>query len=201
MKRISVHALFGLAAAAVATLSIVHGVRLQQTMQLNQRIIAAARSPAEAPALVASAAQPASAASRPDAAVARDAPRLVRLAHATALSKAGAFDEAFKVYSGLLEPGQSDTVSRHAQYNLGNMYLRQALAGGTRADAGPLVELAKQRYRDLLRAEPQDWDARYNLERALRVAPEEQESAAEENNQPVERRSVSLRGMTPGDLP
>jgi len=79
--------------------------------------------------------------------------------------------------------------------------LRQALAGGTRADAGPLVELAKQRYRDLLRAEPQDWDARYNLERALRVAPEEQESAAEENNQPVERRSVSLRGMTPGDLP
>jgi hypothetical protein len=32
-----------------------------------------------------------------------------------------------------------------------------------------LVELAKQRYRDLLRAEPQDWDARYNLERALRA--------------------------------
>lgn len=201
MKRVSVHALFGLAAAAMATLCVVQGLRLQQTMQLNQRIVAAARSPAEAPALASSAAQAASAASRADAAVDRDAPRLVRLAQATALSRAGAFDDAFKVYSGLLEPGQSDSVSRHAQYNLGNMYLRQALAGGNRADAGPLVELAKQRYRDLLRAEPQDWDARYNLERALRAAPEEQESTAEENNQPVERRSVSLRGMTPGDLP
>jgi mxaK protein len=201
MKRVSVHALFGLAAAAMATLCVVQGLRLQQTMQLNQRIVAAARSPAEAPALASSAAQAASAASRADAAVDRDAPRLVRLAQATALSRAGAFDDAFKVYSGLLEHGQSDSVSRHAQYNLGNMYLRQALAGGTRADAGPLVELAKQRYRDLLRAEPQDWDARYNLERALRAAPEEQESTAEENNQPVERRSVSLRGMTPGDLP
>ena len=201
MKRVSVHALFGLAAAAMATLCVVQGLRLQQTMQLNQRIVDAARSPDGAPALAASAAQPASAASRADAAIARDAPRLVRLAQATALSRSGAFDEAFKVYSGLLEPGQSDSVSRHAQYNLGNMYLRQALAGGTRADAGPLVELAKQRYRDLLRAEPQDWDARYNLERALRAAPEEQESTAEENNQPVERRSVSLRGMTPGDLP
>jgi hypothetical protein len=63
------------------------------------------------------------------------------------------------------------------------------------------VELAKQRYRDLLRAEPQDWDARYNLERALRSAPEEQEASAEETNQPVERRNVSLRGMKAGDLP
>jgi mxaK protein len=201
MKRISVHALFGLAAAAVATLSIVHGVRLQQSTQLNQRIIAAAGRPPMRPRW------PPRLHNRRPLRPARTQPSLETRRDSCdwpmqrPCRKAGAFDEAFKVYSGLLEPGQSDTVSRHAQYNLGNMYLRQALAGGTRADAGPLVELAKQRYRDLLRAEPQDWDARYNLERALRVAPEEQESTAEENNQPVERRSVSLRGMTPGDLP
>jgi hypothetical protein len=67
MKRVSVHALFGLVAVAVATLSVVQGVRLQQTVQLNRNIMAAARSPAGAPALAASAAPQASAASGPDA--------------------------------------------------------------------------------------------------------------------------------------
>ena len=96
--------------------------------------------------------------------------------------------------------GELDALGRQALFNLGNMYLRQGLAQGT-AEALPLVELAKQRYRDLLRATPDDWDARYNLERALRLAPEEQDALAEEENEPVERRRVMLRGMDPGDLP
>lgn len=185
MKRLSVHAAFALAAAAAAAAAVAafQGWRLQQELRLNSAIVAV-----QGP-------------SKEEAAVPRDAPREVRLAHATALSKAGAFDAAFKAFSGLIEPGRSDAVSRHAQYNLGNMYLRQGLGTTSGADTGPLVELAKQRYRDLLRAEPQDWDARYNLERALRAAPEEQEAVAEETNEPVERRNVALRGMKPGDLP
>ncbi|MEI2677270.1 MAG: MxaK protein [Burkholderiaceae bacterium] len=201
MKRLSVHAAFGVAAVAVAGLAAWQALRLQQAIQLNGRIVAASRLPVAASPPAASASNSASASALPESTVARDAPREVRLAHATALSKAGAHDAAFKVYSSLLEPGRSDAVSRHAQYNLGNMYLRQALAAGDRSDTRPLVELAKQRYRDLLRAEPQEWDARYNLERALRVAPEEEDATAEETNQPVERRNVSLRGMKAGDLP
>ena len=34
------------------------------------------------------------------------------------------------------------------------------------------MELAKQRYRDVLLINPQNWNARHNLELALRVAPE-----------------------------
>lgn len=61
--------------------------------------------------------------------------------------------------------------------------------------------MAKQRLRDALRADPNDWDARYNLERALRAAPEEQDTTVEETATPVERRNVMLRGLVPGDLP
>ena len=201
MKRLSVHAAFAVAAVAVAGLAARRALPLQQPTQLTGPTAAASRAPVAAPPPAASASNAASATAPLESAVARDAPREVRLAQATALSKAGAHDAAFKLYSSLLEPGRSDTVSRHAQYNLGNMYLRQALAAGEGGDTRPLVELAKQRYRDLLRAEPQDWDARYNLERALRAAPEEQDATAEETNQAVERRNVSLRGMKAGDLP
>ncbi|MBZ8141823.1 MxaK protein [Rubrivivax gelatinosus] len=180
MKRRSAQAAFALATVAAATLAAWQGLQLQRQLRLNEAVAAAAR---------------------PDAAVARDAPRELRLAHAAALARAGAFDAAFKAYSGLVEPGGGDRISRHAQYNLGNLVLRQGLATGARSEAGPLLELAKQRYRDLLRADPQDWDARYNLERALRAAPEEEDAAPDEDNEPVERRAVSLRGMKPGDLP
>lgn len=219
MKRLSVHAVFGLLVAAAAATAAVQGLRLQQARQLNAAIEAASQAPV-AQAAAASPA-PASGASAPTAAaepaadqVARDAPREVRLARATALAQAGAYDVAFKAYSGLIEPGRVDALGRHALYNLGNMVLRQGLglapAGGegaapaaarSPAETGPLIELAKQRYRDLLRADPGDWDARYNLERALRAAPEEQAEAVEETNTPVERRQVMLRGLTPGDLP
>ena len=188
MRRISMHAAFALATTAALAGAGFYGLQWQQARQLNTTIAAAAQAPA-----------PSSSAA--EATVSRDAPREVRLAQATAWSQAGAFDAAFKHFAGLIEPGRSDAVSRHAQYNLGNMYVRQGLASGTPADTGPLLELAKQRYRDLLRADPQDWDARYNLERTLRAAPEEQETTAEAPNVPVERRNVALRGMTAGDLP
>jgi mxaK protein len=125
---------------------------------------------------------------------------VVRRARAGGRGRAGAHDAAFKAYGGVIRSGELDALGRQALFNLGNMYLRQALAGGGN-DALPLIELAKQRYRDLLRAMPDDWDARYNLERALRLAPEDQEAVAEEDNVPVERRRVMLRGMDPGDLP
>ena len=184
MKRRTVHLVFGVLSLCCVGVALERGLRLRQTVSLNTEIARIAAAPVGK-----------------DAATAPlSAPRELQLAQALALSKAGAHDAALKGYASLIQAGERDPVARQALFNLGNMYLRQGLAQGT-AEALPLVELAKQRYRDLLRATPGDWDARYNLERALRLAPEEQEAVAEEDNVPVERRRVMLRGMDPGDLP
>ena len=185
MRRITLHAAFGSLALSCAAVAATQAVRLRQTERLNADITASAQAPVgpDNPMLPL-----------------QDAAPEVRLAHAGALARAGAHDAAFKAYGGVIRSGELDALGRQALFNLGNMYLRQALAAGSN-EALPLVELAKQRYRDLLRATPDDWDARYNLERALRLAPEEQEAVAEDDNVPVERRRVMLRGMDPGDLP
>lgn len=190
MRRIQVHAVFGALALACAAAAAVQALRLHQARQLDAQVVAAAQAPVN---LDAATLPPLS-----------DAPE-VRLARAGAMARAGAYDAAFKTYGGLIRPGDIDALGRQALFNLGNMYLRQGQAqagsSGKAGDALPLVELAKQRYRDLLRTSPGDWDARYNLERALRLAPEEQDTVAEEDNVPVERRRVMMRGMEPGDLP
>jgi mxaK protein len=95
-----------------------------------------------------------------------------RLAHAVALAKVD-YDGALAAYKVTIHTGRED-LRRIALYDLGNLHLRHALQVGL-SDEGqslPLIELAKQSYRDLLRRDPSDWDARYNLERTLRLAPE-----------------------------
>ena len=78
----------------------------------------------------------------------------------------------------------------------------RALAAGDRSDTRPLVELAKQRYRDLLRAEPQEWDARYNLERALWLAPELEPPPPEDELPPeAKERTISTLPGARLDLP
>ena len=185
MRRITAHALYGSLALACAAMALTQALRLRQAERLNADITASAQAQVD----------PAHPTLPP-----QDAAPEVRLARAGALARAEAHDAAFKAYSGVIRSGELDALGCQALFNLGNMYLRQGLAQGT-GEALPLVELAKQRYRDLLRAKPDDWDARYNLERALRLAPEEQDAVAEEENEPVERRRVMLRGMDPGDLP
>src|SRR5690242_10591218 len=94
-------------------------------------------------------------------------------AQAQRLAQAGKYEEAVKSYKALIQ-GSREDLRQAARYNAGNSYLRQALRNGPEGalEALPLIELAKQSYRDLLRAQPGDWDARYNLERALLLAPE-----------------------------
>lgn len=187
MKRHTLHALFALATLAGAALVASEVLRLRQQQALADAIGQAAASGREDTGL--------------DVRL-KSAPREVRLARATALARHGDADAATRLYSALVEPGRVDAVGRAALLDLGNLHLRQALAlAATDAAAGPLVELAKQRYRDLLRLAPDDWDARHNLERALRLAPEEVEAVTEPDNEPVERRNVQLRGMKAGDLP
>lgn len=106
-----------------------------------------------------------------------------RLARAVALSKAGSYDAAGKLYDELIHTEASGNVARIALFDLGNLYLREGIGNaGPDGKAAPgatpsiaMVDEAKARYRTLLRTTPDDWDARYNLERALWLAPETRE--------------------------
>jgi mxaK protein len=107
-----------------------------------------------------------------------------RVVHAVALAKVD-YDGALAAYKAVIQ-GRREDLRRIALYDLGNLHLRQALQVGLE-DQGqslPLLELAKQSYRDLLRRDPSDWDARYNLERTLRLAPEDDDDADEDAGPP-----------------
>ena len=81
-----------------------------------------------------------------------------------------------------------------------NMHLRQALAArtdGAEGQAMALFELAKQSYRDTLSIDPKDWDAKYNLERVLRLAPEAEEQELGEGPQVTRRRMPVIKRDVP----
>ncbi|MDP9929021.1 MxaK protein [Variovorax paradoxus] len=183
MKRRTVHLVFGVMSLCCAGIALERGLSLQRTEGLNAEIAHIAA------AAVAKDASPAPV----------SAPRELQLAQALALSKAGAHDAALKGYAALIQAGERDPIAQQALFNLGNMYLRQGMA--QEAGALPLFELGKQRLRDLLRASPQDWDARYNLERALRLAPEDHEAFSAEQQPAHEQRRVRVPGFVAGDLP
>jgi mxaK protein len=68
-----------------------------------------------------------------------------------------------------------DELRSIAWYDLGNVYLREALRllqSGADASAMPLMELSKESYRSALLARPDLWDAKFNLELVLRIAPD-----------------------------
>jgi mxaK protein len=170
MTRRRVHLLFGVTALGFGLLAAYQGWRLEHADRVNEAIASASMTGLDAAV--------------PEA----------RFAHANALSKAGNFEEAAKAYKALIQGGRSD-LKLAALFNLGNLHMREALKNGT-DDTGnslPLIELAKQNYRDLLRDNPSDWDARYNLERALWLAPEIDEQAGEDNNVPEWVRRVVPR--------
>ena len=184
MRRRAWHLAFGAAALACAAVVAASGLRLAGIERTNRAIAAAQASVGSG------------ASAMPD-----DAAREVRLARALALARTGDHDAAFKAYTALIQPEAPDAVGRQALYNLANMHLRQASNGQGSAPAITMVELAKQRYRDLLRVAPDDWDARYNLERAVRLAPEEELPVAEDENGPLANRRVRLPDVTPLELP
>jgi mxaK protein len=129
------------------------------------------------------------------------APREVRLARAIALSKASAYDTAGPLFEDLISDTRLDEVGRAALFDLGNMYLREGMGhspSGT-VQSVAMVEEAKARYRTLLRAAPDDWDARYNLERALWLAPEAR--TASDTPEVKEQHNVHLSGAQSEDLP
>jgi mxaK protein len=97
-----------------------------------------------------------------------------RLARAAYLQKQQRQQEALESLSLILNRGDAAFQAK-TRYNLGNHYLRQAIdqvEAGHSEEAKTLVTLAKQSYRDSLLRDSQFWDAKYNLEVAMRLLPD-----------------------------
>lgn len=175
MKRRTVHGTFAAVVVVCAGVAIYQGVRLQHGTSVNEAIRNATASELD--------------------------PRVPesRFARAIALVQAGKSEQALKEYAALAGSERGD-LRRRALYNLGNLYLRDALADTEGYRSLALLELAKRNYRLLLREAPADWDARYNLERALWLAPESAQEFIDE--EPPEReQSVSTLQGARMDLP
>ena len=102
------------------------------------------------------------------------APDPVRLARAVHLHRKKRYDEALATLNLILDRGDPAFRAK-VFYNLGNLHLTQAMESVERSEfeqAVPLIELAKAAYRDALLTDSAYWDAKYNLEVAMRLLPE-----------------------------
>ena len=102
-----------------------------------------------------------------------------------------------------VEESSDAGMARAAKYNRANGYLAKAMelpSDDNQNLSLPLAELAKDNYRSLLRIEPGYWDAKYNLERALRLVPDPDDSEDAELPPPQqsERAPTTMRGFTLG---
>ena len=165
--------------ALLAVAAAVDGAHLWRQLRWNQ-VIAAQAWPADGEAL----------------------PAEVKFARAHALAEAGGTqdEDALRIYRGL--EGDSP-LGQAARYNSANLLMRQAvvLQSGTEpGKAIALIELAKEGYRNVLRADPAHWAARYNLERAQRLLadPEELDAAPPDIQRNAERAATTMRGYSPG---
>lgn len=93
----------------------------------------------------------------------------------TALLRLGRYSEAEEHLRAALDVVDTDT-REWVYYNLGQRYLEDARQSGDPQAAGALYEAAVEAYRQALRLEPSDADAKWNYELALREQEEQQQS-------------------------
>jgi mxaK protein len=143
----------------------------------------------------------ASAAPDAAAALATGAPMEARFALARAEAQQGKVTRAVALYREVA--GARPDLAGAALFDAANALLREADRVAAQTDpvrARPLLELAKATYREALRIDAGRWDARYNLERALRLAPED--GSAEDGPLPLptasERAITTMRAFTLG---
>lgn len=180
MRRRTVHTLFGGVAVVCAALTGYEVLRLTQAQRVNSALGHAAAPDTD---LV-----------MPEA----------QFAAAMELARSGNTDGALNAYKQLMQNARADHLRLAAQYNVGNLLMRAAAHTSTQdaTQSLPLIELAKQSYRDVLRTNPQDWDARYNLELALRLAPEfDEEVLSDDDEEGAEQGAPSTVQRAKMDLP
>lgn len=98
----------------------------------------------------------------------------LQLAYASYLQRHRRYDEALEILGRLLDKGEG-SQQLTVFYNLGNLYLSRALdsiAAAQIDQATVLTGLAKNAYRRALAIDSRHWDAKYNLDVAMRLLPE-----------------------------
>jgi mxaK protein len=106
-----------------------------------------------------------------DAPVAETAPAPVLFARLQFLLLHDRFDEAQALMDVIERAGDPAALAR-ARYNFGNARMRLAFHFLERSQldrATPLINLARDDYRRAVRLDPDLWDARYNLDVAMRL--------------------------------
>lgn len=124
----------------------------------------------------------------------------LRFARARELAAANDFEGALALYRTLYTDARLGITAR---YNNANLLMREAQRLRDADGAGQavaLLELAKQGYREVLRAEPGHWDARYNYERAQRLQPDPEDETPSIGGprNDAERASITIRGVPQG---
>ena len=92
----------------------------------------------------------------------------------TALLALNRMADAEQHFRRAVATGETD-VRQRAYYNLGNRYLIDARATTDGAQRAPLLEQAVESYKRALRLNPDDADAKWNLELALREEEKQQQ--------------------------
>lgn len=80
-------------------------------------------------------------------------------------------------------------VFQRMLYNMANARMRAAIRAIGKGDydkAIPLVALAKSEYRSALRLDAADWDAKYNLDIAMRLVRDLPQAAGEDEEKPLQ---------------
>jgi mxaK protein len=110
-------------------------------------------------------------------------------------------DAALEQYTLVLGSEEGEWLPA-AYFNRGNINLREAMEmEGSDPRMIPLVELAKQDYRSAIKLQPAFWDARFNLEVALRLVPEDPEMDGNFKKQEIySERSIETKAFKV-DLP
>ncbi|MGH8531715.1 MAG: hypothetical protein ACREV1_03045, partial [Gammaproteobacteria bacterium] len=132
-----------------------------------------------------------------DIPVTEDEPE-VMFARAHWLMQKNRGDEAIELFNRLEGKGDPEFRAR-LHYNLGNLYLTRAIALTERSEfahAFTLTMLAKDLYREALRLDSRDWDAKYNLEVAMRLVPDLPQAETDEPDK--QRRQQGLWSSIPG---
>ncbi|PRD41305.1 hypothetical protein C5748_22485 [Phyllobacterium phragmitis] len=125
------------------------------------------------------------------------------LARGHFLMRRGRLDEAQALVPAIRASGNRQILAA-LQYDLANARLRRALVliEETKIDPGiALINLAKDGYRAALSARPEFWDARYNLDVAMRLVrdfPEIEQSSDEPPLETPERLWTDLPGLPRG---
>lgn len=115
------------------------------------------------------------------------APALLE-ARAAYLLRRGRIDEAQPLLDQATERADA-AVNVGMLYNMANARMRAAVKAIEKGDfdkAIPLVALAKSEYRTALRLDPMDWDAKFNLDVAMRLVRDLPQAVGEHEEKPLE---------------